>query len=62
MSRVCEICGKGKMPGCTVSFSNRKANRQYEVNLQSTTVEIDGKLKKVKACTKCKKTLAKYAK
>jgi len=59
MSRVCEICGKGKMPGSKVSFSNRKSNRQWEVNLQPTTVEVNGQAKKVKACTKCKKTLAK---
>lgn len=55
MSRVCDICGKGKMPGKTVSHANNKANRTYEVNLQTTT--IDGK--KVTACTKCIKTLRK---
>ncbi len=55
MSRVCEVCGKGKMDGNTVSHSNRKAPRKYNVNLQST--EIDGK--KVKACTKCIKTAKK---
>lgn len=59
MSRVCEICGKGKMKGHTVSHSNRKANRQYEANLQTVTMTVDGKEKKVKACTKCIKTLNK---
>ncbi len=59
MSKVCEICGKGKMAGCTVSHSNRKANRQYEVNLQKTTMVVDGKEKKVTACTKCIKTAKK---
>ena len=34
MSRVCEVCGKGKMGGHNVSHSNRKSNRTYEVNLQ----------------------------
>ena len=55
MSRVCEVCGKGKMAGNTVSHSNRKAPRKYDANLQTT--EIDGK--KVKACTKCIKTAKK---
>ena len=59
MSRVCEICGKGKMGGHTVSHSNRKANRTYEVNLQKTTMVVDGKEKVVKACTKCIKTAKK---
>lgn len=53
MSKVCEICGKGKMTGHTVSHSNRKANRTWDVNLQKTTVVVDGKEKSVKACTKC---------
>ena len=59
MSRVCEICGKGKMAGNTVSHSNRKANRKYEANLQKTTIVVDGKEKTVKACTKCIKTAKK---
>ena len=59
MSRVCEICGKGKMAGNKVSHSNRKSNRTYEVNLQEKTIVVDGKEKKVKACTKCLKTLNK---
>ena len=59
MSRVCEICGKGKMSGHNVSHSNRKSNRTYEVNLQKTTITVDGQEKTVKACTKCIKTAKK---
>lgn len=55
MSRVCEICGKGKLDGKTVSHANNKAPRKYNANLQ--TVKLDGK--KVKACTKCIKTAKK---
>ncbi|MEG1499631.1 MAG: 50S ribosomal protein L28, partial [Clostridia bacterium] len=51
MSKVCEVCGKGKMAGCTVSHSNRKANRTYNANLQTATIVVDGKEQKVKACT-----------
>ena len=57
MSRVCEICGKGKMDGKTVSHANNKANRKYDANLQET--EINGK--RVRACTKCIKTANKKA-
>lgn len=47
------------MSGHKVSHSNRKSNRRFEVNLQETVLTIDGKEKKVKACTKCIKTLKK---
>lgn len=59
MSKVCEICGRGKMAGKTVSHSNRKANRTYELNLQKATIEVDGQEKVVRACTKCIKTSKK---
>ncbi len=62
MSRVCEICGKGHMSGKTVSHANNKANKSFEANLQTTTIEVDGQPKKVKACTKCIKTARKSAK
>ena len=55
MSRVCEICGKGKMDGKTVSHANNKVPRKYNVNLQST--EVNGK--RVRACTKCIKSAKK---
>ena len=47
MSKVCEICGRGKMAGKNVSFSNKKSNRTYELNLQKTIVEVDGQEKTV---------------
>lgn len=59
MSKVCEICGRGKMTGKNVSHSNRKSNRTWDLNLQQTTVEVDGKEKTVRACTKCIKTQKK---
>lgn len=61
MSKVCDICGKSKMPGHKVSHSNKKFNRQYEANLQTTVLTVNGKEKRVKVCTKCIKTLNKKA-
>jgi large subunit ribosomal protein L28 len=61
MPRECDICGKGKMRGNTVSHSNRKAPRHYKPNLQNETVEIDGQTVTLNICTKCKKTLKKNA-
>ncbi len=59
MSRVCEVCGRGKSTGKQVSFSNKKYNRTYELNLQKTEIMVDGKPKTVKACTKCIKIAKK---
>ncbi|MDD4110990.1 MAG: 50S ribosomal protein L28 [Clostridia bacterium] len=59
MSKVCEVCGKGKMAGYKVSHSNKKSNKKWDANLQTTTMVVDGKEKKVKACTKCIKTSKK---
>ncbi len=59
MSKVCDICGRGRQSGKNVSFSERKSNRTFEVNLQNTVIEVDGKPTKVKACTKCIKTAKK---
>jgi large subunit ribosomal protein L28 len=58
MSRACDLCGKGKMRGNTVSHSNRKAPRHFKPNLQKETIDLDnGQALTVKVCTKCKKTL-----
>lgn len=59
MSRVCAICGKGKMSGHKVSHSNIKTNRTYNANVQKKNIEIDGKVSKVYVCTKCMKTAKK---
>jgi large subunit ribosomal protein L28 len=58
MSRVCELCGKGKLAGNTVSHSNKKAPKKSIPNLQKESVEFDDGAKvSLKICTKCKKTI-----
>lgn len=56
MSRVCSICGKGKLNGHTVSHANNKTNRTWLPNIQKVKVEIDGKVSSEYVCTKCMKT------
>lgn len=55
MSRVCSICGKGKMTGYNVSHSNVKTKRVTNPNIQKVQVEVDGKVQKAYVCTKCMK-------
>ncbi len=57
MSRVCSICGKGKLSGNLVSHSNRKTPRTYNANLQKVSVKAaDGTVKKEYVCTRCLKS------
>ena len=61
MSKVCAICGKGKMSGNKVSHSNRKTPKTYSANLQKVKVEIDGKESTEYVCTRCIRTANKEA-
>ena len=57
MSKICSICGKGKLSGNTVSHSNRKAPKSYEANLQKISVKHeDGKVSKEYVCARCIKS------
>ena len=55
MSRVCSVCGKGKMTGNLVSHSNIKTKRVSAPNLHKVDVEEDGKVTRRYMCTKCMK-------
>ncbi len=60
MSYSCDICGKGKQFGHNVPFSQKKTNKVWKPNLQRTHLTIDGSKMRVKICTQCMRTLAKY--
>ena len=49
----CFTCGKGVAFGNNVSHANNKTRRVWKPNLQVARVLIDGKITKVKVCTKC---------
>lgn len=55
MSRVCSVCGKGKMTGNLVSHSKIKTKRVSAPNLHKVDVEENGTVKKAYMCTKCMK-------
>ena len=57
MSRVCSICGKGKMKGNQVSHSNIKTNKHYNANVQKVKIDDNGVAKNAYVCTKCLKTI-----
>lgn len=48
MSRKCPITGKRPMSGKNVSHSMRHTCKRYNVNMQTTTVVIDGKKQRIR--------------
>jgi len=58
MSRVCSVCGKGKLSGNLVSHSNRKTPRSYSANLQKVKVRnADGSVSAEYVCARCLKSV-----
>lgn len=54
MSRVCDICGKTKKSGNTVTFSHRAIKRSWTPNLRRVRVyDENGTPKRIYACTRC---------
>ena len=61
MARRCELTGKGPTFGHNVSHSNRKTNRRFEPNLQSTTLYSDALSRKIslRVCTRALRTISR---
>lgn len=53
MARVCEICGKGKVFGNKVSFSNKKNSRTWSPNIRRVKVIINSETRRINVCTRC---------
>ncbi len=55
MSRVCEVCGKGRMVGNNVSHANNKTKRVFNPNLQKIRcIDSNNKsVRRIKVCTRC---------
>jgi large subunit ribosomal protein L28 len=50
---ICYSCGKGVALGNNVSHANNKTRRTWKPNLQVARIELDGKIQKIKVCTRC---------
>ena len=49
----CFTCGKGVAFGNNVSHANNKTRRTWRPNLQVARIQLDGKIQKIKVCTRC---------
>ena len=52
----CEVCGKGPLFGHNDTFSKKKTNRQFKVNVTKRFVMINGQRRRVYMCNQCLKT------
>ena len=53
MAWKCDVCGKGPLVGNNVSHANNKTKRRTLPNLQKLRAMVDGKVTRMKACTRC---------
>ena len=53
MSNRCYVCDKGVSFGNNVSHANNKTRRVWKPNLQVARILVDGKVRKIKVCTRC---------
>ena len=53
MARICDMCGKGKQNGNSVSHANNKTKREWLPNLQTVKIVQNGTTKSAKLCTAC---------
>ena len=52
-NRKCYVCGKGVAFGNNVSHANNRTRRVWKPNLQVARVVSEGKIIKVRVCTRC---------
>jgi len=53
MARTCEICGKHRSVGNSVSHANNRTKRTWQANLQTVRAKVGGGVRRVLVCTRC---------
>lgn len=53
MAMQCDVCGKKPMFGHNVSHANNITNRRFNPNLQPVRAIVEGRVKRIKVCTRC---------
>jgi large subunit ribosomal protein L28 len=61
MSQRCDLCGKRPLTGHNVSHSKVHTKRRFLPNLQSTHIEMGGRVVRARVCTRCLRTRTKAA-
>lgn len=55
MAKVCDICGKKPMFGCSVSHAHNVIKRKFNPNLHSVCAKVNGQTKRLRVCSSCLK-------
>ena len=53
MAQHCQFCGKKPMSGHRVSHAHNLTNRNWSLNLKTVHAVVDGRTRRVSACTRC---------
>lgn len=53
MSKKCDICGKQKTFGNTISFSHKRGNRSWSPNIRRVKAVVNGAPKRINVCARC---------
>lgn len=56
MAKFCDVCGKGKISGHSITHSDRKIKRTWKPNVRKITIIVDGIAQKKSVCTRCMRT------
>ena len=56
MAMMCDICGKKPQFGHNVSHAHNVTNRRFNPNLQQVRAVVNGRVKRLKVCTRCIRT------
>ena len=53
MAKQCDICGKKTVTGRSISHAHNVTSRTWQPNLQRVRALVDGRTKRIRACTRC---------
>lgn len=56
MAKRCDVCGKSRVFGNKVTFSNKKSNRSWAPNVRRIRAVVNGTTKRINVCTRCLKS------
>lgn len=55
MAQRCDVCGKGPSVGHKISHAHNVTSRRWLANLVSMRALTEGKVRRIKVCTRCLK-------
>jgi large subunit ribosomal protein L28 len=53
MAQRCDVCAKGPVVGNQISHAHNVTKRRWLPNLVSMRAKIDGRVARVRVCTRC---------